>query len=81
MRMFSVDITTVEKERHFHKDLKFRRKFRKEFLEVASGYGLNDGCRNTLTKCGGSIQLHKKEQISTFSILAKAGWLKLHLLI
>lgn len=51
------------KESHCHKGLK-PKKFRKGFLEVASGHVPSDGYRNTLVKCEALFQLQKKEQCS-----------------
>lgn len=67
------------KESHCHKGLKLK-KFRKGFLEVASGYGPTDGCRNTLVKREALFQLHKKEQVTIFSVLAQAELLRAHML-
>ena len=62
----------------YHKGLKFKRKFSKGFSEEASGYGPTDRYRNMLVKSEASLQLHKKEQITMFSFLAKAELLRAH---
>lgn len=65
------------KEKHCHKGLKLK-KLKKGFLHVASGYGPTDGYRNTLVKCEALFQLHKKEQVTIFSVLGKAKLLRAH---